>query len=460
MSGMGRTIAVIDIGKTNAKVVLVDADTLSEVAVRTTPNGVIDAPPYPHYDTERLWTFILDSLAELNAERPINAISVTTHGATAVLVDADGALALPVLDYEYAGPQTVLAEFSAIRPRFEETGTPTLPGGLNAGLQIYWQSKTFPEAFALTRHILMYAQYWSFRLTGVAASEVTSLGCHADLWEPRNGRFSSLVSGQGWLDHLPPLHKASEVLGPILPDLAARAGLSPEIPVHCGIHDSNASLLPYVLTMPSPYAVVSTGTWVIVLAMGAKEVPLDEERDTLVNVNALGEPVPSARFMGGRAFSLLGGTNAPVGDDALRSVLEKRAMLLPAIPDDSGPFRGRTATWTVPRAQLSDAEVQAVIAFHLALMTATCLDLIGADGPVIVEGPFAANAAYLRMLGAATGRQILKGGGATGTSAGAACLATDHVAQPDLQPVEPRHDAAMRDYALAWAALAERSEDV
>ena len=44
---MPGTIAVIDIGKTNAKVVLVDAATLSEVAVRTTPNGVVDAPPPP-----------------------------------------------------------------------------------------------------------------------------------------------------------------------------------------------------------------------------------------------------------------------------------------------------------------------------------------------------------------------------------------------------------------------------
>ena len=41
------------------------------------------------------------------------------------------------------------------------------------------------------------------------------------------------------------------------------------------------------------------------MAMGARKVALDEARDTLINVNALGDPVPSARFMGGRAFSTL-----------------------------------------------------------------------------------------------------------------------------------------------------------
>ena len=38
----------------------------------------------------------------------------------------------------------------------------------------------------------------------------------------------------------------------------------------------------------------------IVMALGGRAVTLDADRDVLVNVNALGGPVPSARFMGGR----------------------------------------------------------------------------------------------------------------------------------------------------------------
>jgi hypothetical protein len=34
-------------------------------------------------------------------------------------------------------------------------------------------------------------------------------------------------------------------------------------------------------------------------------VALDPARDVLVNVNALGQPVPSARFMGGREYELI-----------------------------------------------------------------------------------------------------------------------------------------------------------
>ncbi len=448
-----KTIAVIDIGKTNAKVVLVDGEDFREVAARTMPNGVVEAAPYPHFDTEKLWAFILESLAALNRERMIDAISITTHGATAALVGEDGDLVLPVLDYEHDGPQALAEEYRALRPRFEDTGTPVLPMGLNAGLQVYWQSKRFPDAFGKARRLLMYAQYWSFRLTGIAASEVTSLGCHADLWEPRGGRFSNLVESQGWTGLMPPVRKAGDVLGPILPQVAAATGLRPDVPVHCGIHDSNASLLPYVLTRAAPYAVVSTGTWVVVMAMGGREVVLDEARDTLVNVNALGDPVPSARFMGGRAFSVLGGRSGDLPASAISEVFSRGSMLLPSLPEESGPFPGRKAAWTVPREDLREDAAQAVIAFHLALMTATCLDLIGADGPVIVEGPFAANRAFLMMLKVATGRPVLAGGSATGTSVGAACLAAGRAPEPALVSVEEALPEDAADYAARWRKL-------
>lgn len=125
---MARTIAVIDIGKTNAKVALVDGESFAEIAMRTTPNGVVDGPPYPHFDTERLWAFILDCLRVLNRERRIDRISVTTHGATVALVDEKGALALPVLDYEYAAPRNcrrTTKPFVPSSPRREHRSCPS-----------------------------------------------------------------------------------------------------------------------------------------------------------------------------------------------------------------------------------------------------------------------------------------------------------------------------------------------
>ena len=81
-----RHIAVIDIGKTNAKVVLINSATQQQVAVRSTPNVVRRDGLYPHADVEMLWRFILDSLTVLHAEHKVDGISITTHGATAALM--------------------------------------------------------------------------------------------------------------------------------------------------------------------------------------------------------------------------------------------------------------------------------------------------------------------------------------------------------------------------------------
>ncbi|WLS10724.1 FGGY-family carbohydrate kinase (plasmid) [Shinella sumterensis] len=448
-----RHIAVIDIGKTNAKVALVARESLTEVAVMRRPNAVLTGPPYPHYDIEGLWDFILDALRRFQVQFGVDAISMTTHGASAVLLDDEGKLAASALDYEFDGPDSLAAEYDAARPPFAETGSPRLPLGLNLGAQLFWLFRTIPGLLERTRTILTYPQYWAFRLSGVAVNEVTSLGCHTDLWDPEAGRYSTLVEREGWAALMAPVVRASDRLGPVLPQIALATGLAPATPVICGIHDSNASLYAHLVARDEPFAVVSTGTWVISMAMGGAKVTLDPARDTLVNVNAHGDAVPSARFMGGREFERLIGDARNVHAAAdVDAVLARGVMLLPAVENQSGPFQGRKAEWTVDAATLAPAERFVVVSFYLALMTATGLEIVGAQGPVLVEGPFAQNAAYLDMLAASTGRPVEAVAG-TGTSVGAALLDADgRPSATGRANPRPRHEAALRRYASAWQA--------
>jgi sugar (pentulose or hexulose) kinase len=448
-------VLVIDIGKTNAKAALVDVERRREIDVRTTPNRVLPGPPYPHADADALWRFILGSIRELHARHGVDALVATTHGSAAALVAADGTLELPILDYEYAGPEELAAEYDALRPPFAETGTPRLPGGLNLGAQLYWQFRRFPEARDAT--VLPYPQYWGFRLSGVRACEVTSIGAHSDLWEPGLRRFSSLVERLGWGPRFPPMRRAADVLGPVTAEVAAATGLPPATPVYCGIHDSNASLLPHLLARAAPFAVVSTGTWVISMAVGGRTGALDPGRDTLVNVNAFGDPVPSARFMGGREFARLTGGRAAAGPEDVAEVLRRCILLLPAVEPSAGPFMGREHRWTVPESELSEGVRATTASFYLALVTATCLEIIGAGGPVFVEGPFAANPQFVAMLAAAVNRAVAtEPASATGTSLGAALLTADpQLAAAAGSPPQAPPDPALAAYAAAWSAAAE-----
>lgn len=449
-----RTIGVVDIGKSNAKFAVVDLETRSEIAVRRMPNVVVKDGLYPHYDVPALWDFLCSAISDLNREHPLDALSVATHGASAALIDAEGALALPVLDYEFTGPDELAAEYDAARPEFSESFTPRLPAGLNLGAQLFWQARRFPEGFARTRWILPYPQYWSYRLSGVVASEITSLGCHTDLWNFETDLYSSLVLRQGWLEKLPAVRPAADVLGLVRPELAATLGLRPRVSVHSGIHDSNASLLPHLLEREPPFSVVSTGTWVVVCTPGGDLSRLDPARDCLANLDAFGRAVPSARFMGGREFSQLCG-EMPVAphEAAIARVLEEPIVLLPSVTEGSGPFPHRTAHWNKPAHTIDKEASFAGISFYLAMMTAECLELTGAEGDIVVEGPFTGNRLYLQMLSAATSRRVVAmTGSATGTSIGAALLA--RTAAAGAGPKAPYHVVSdtpeMALYAERW----------
>jgi sugar (pentulose or hexulose) kinase len=176
----------------------------------------------------------------------------------------------------------------------------------------------------------------------------------------------------------------------------------------------------------------------------------------LVNVNALGDPVPSARFMGGREFSLLTeGQSEGWTERDIDAVFARAALLLPATQQGSGPFPHHTAAW-LNADSITTSQRFAAISFYLALMTATCLDLIGADGPTTVEGPFARNRLFVSMLAAATVRPVIASEAATGTSIGAALLASDHrPAQGKGERIEPPADPAWADYARSWLAAVE-----
>ena len=416
-----RHIAVIDIGKTNAKVVLIDSATRGQLAVDSTPNSVRRDGPYPHADVDRLWGFIRGCLGRFHASHGVDGISITTHGATGALLAGDR-LALPVLDYESDAPEASEEAYERVRPAFAETLSPRLPVGLNWGAQLFWQSRAFPDEFAEVTAILPYPQYWAWRLTGQLASEVTSLGCHTDLWAPDRKDFSSLVDGMGWRALFPPVKPAASIIGTLLPAVAAATGLPASTPVTCGIHDSNASLLPHLGMADAPFTVVSTGTWTILMTVGGDTGALDADRDSLANVDAHGRPVPTARFMGGREFDVLVPEIAEPTEADIAHVIANDIQALPSFTPGVGPFGGRHGRWTVDPETLTTGQRTAAASLYLALMARACLDLCGLGRSITLEGPLARNRLFGQALARLAGVPVHASGDATGTSLGASLL--------------------------------------
>jgi sugar (pentulose or hexulose) kinase len=245
-----------------------------------------------------------------------------------------------------------------------------------------------------------------------------------------------------------------DTIGTLLPSLARQTGLPTTCRIVAGIHDSNASLLPHLLAEPLPFTVISTGTWIITLAPGGGLDGLDPARDCLAYIDAFARPVPASMWMGGRDFEVLTGGTAPEPTRAeLARVIGERILILPAAVTESGPFRARRGGWTVDAGALSAGERAAVAALYSALVSETSLALTGSKGPILVEGPFARNRIFLGALAGLTGRRVSGHPDATGTTGGAALLASGP--EGFVKPAETALpvaalDADLAGYAAAW----------
>ena len=455
------TTAVLDIGKTNLKLVVLDDDG-GERHVARRPNRVEPGPPYPHFDAEALWAWIIEALRAVPDRSAIETLVPITHGATAALLAGDR-LALPILDYEHDGPDELAGDYGALADDYARTFSPPLPLGLNLGRQIFWQARRFPDAFARVTDILMYPQYWAWRLTGKKASEVTSLGCHTDLWRPRQGRPSGLVEGAGWSALLPPIRAAWEVLGPLRPEVAAATGLSPVCRVLTGIHDSNASYLAYLASAAPPFTVVSSGTWVICMAAGGRLDRLAPGRDMLANVDATGAPVPTARFMGGREYKAILGDVPPAEASLadLDAILAQGTLALPSFAPESGPFPGRRGRIVGP-APATAGERRALAALYATLMLDFVLEQLGAAGPIFIDGPFARNPSITDPLATLRPGQPVHTLAATcGAGSGALLLTRWPAARTPVIELAPARlalatrAATLRATRLAWRSMLE-----
>lgn len=408
-----RLTAVLDIGKTMAKLTLWTA-TGKLVARETRANARVDAGDYVALDTDGIEAWMAETLASFARRGRIGAIIPVCHGAAAALV-RDGRLACPPIDYEEPVGEGDRAAYDRDRAPFAETGSPALPDGLNLGVQLHRLERLRPELFAGDMLILPWAQYWAWRLSGVAASEVTSLGCHTDLWNPAAGAPSRLAEARGWAKRLPTLRRAADVLGPVTQEWVRRSGLPADTQVHCGLHDSNAALLAargFAEIAENESTVLSTGTWFVAMRSPEGGQPVDpadlsEARDCLVNVDAFGKPVPSARFMGGREIEILTGLDTrridirpdqPALVAATPAVLARGSRVLPNFAPGFGPFPDHRGRWV--EMPTDHAERRAAVSLYAAMVADAALDLIGARERILVEGRFAEAEVFVRALAA------------------------------------------------------------
>jgi sugar (pentulose or hexulose) kinase len=458
-------IVILDVGKSLTKLTLWSPERRM-MARRTRANFSSTVDGLLSLDVPGITTWLAETLTDFARQGDIAAIIPAAHGAAACLVDEQG-LCIAPLDYDEKPPADIRRGYRAARDPFALTGSPCLPGGLNLGAQLYWLECVAPKRIH-DAQVLTWPQYWAWLLCGIASSEVTSLGCHSDLWMPIAGGPSPLAVSRGWAARLGPRRQAGDVLGPVSQAWRDRCDLPKDCVVLCGIHDSNAALLAarkYPEVAGRPCTMLSTGTWFVAMRTLAPEAEVDlaslsEDRDCLVNVDAFGVPIPSARFMGGRETEILE-DGAPLDpsewEGEMLHLAEDMAKAgiyaIPAFQNGVGAFPNARGGWT--RRPSDQIQRRAVASLYLALMADTSLSLIGSRESLVIEGRFASDMVFSRALATLRPDQtIYLSQVSDNVPLGALQLIDDQLPpQATLSRAQPL-DIDLSRYAREWNSLA------
>lgn len=452
-------VAVFDVGKTNVKLTVADADG-RRIEALTTPNPVHPGPPYGHHDVLAMEDWLLDGLARLAGRHAVSTIVPVGHGSGGVLVDRSGPV-LPMVDYEQPVPPDLDAAYRALAGPFRERGSPVLLGAAHLARQMLWLERDFPDGFARAAAVLALPQYWAWRLSGVMASEVTSLAAQSHLWCAAEARPTAVVAERGWARLMPPLRPAWASLGPVTPAVAARTGLPPATRVLCGIHDSSANLYRYRAAGLDDLTLVSTGTWIVAIGDRPRH-DLDVERPGLCcNADVDGRPLAGTLTMAGREFAAVAGP-APAPADAghLARLVDSVTMALPSFGPDDGLFPGTARRGRIEGPLAEDAALRPTLAvLYAAMLADRCLD----DAPsarLVVDGSFAREPLFGALLAALHPRRRVEvDHDQDGVAAGAALLAA-HETRARPAPLALRTPPAQSIPGLAayrdrWRARAE-----
>lgn len=406
-------ILIFDVGKTNKKVVIFDEQ------YRLVLEENIQLPETTDEDGDRceninlLSDWILNSFWKISAnpEYEIRAVSFSAYGASFVHLNDYYKPVSPLYNYLKPFPEHLkkkfYEEYGGETNVSKQTASPVL-GNLNSGMQLYYLKYEKPDTYAQIKYSLHLPQFLSYLISAGVYSDITSLGCHTNLWDFSQWNYHEWVFKEGIDMKLAPIYNGDDVVH-------VSYGTK-NVPIGVGLHDSSAALIPYLQNFKEPFVLISTGTWCISLNP-FNQSPLTEEelsKDCLFYITYEGNPVKASRLFAGyeheeQTKRLAAHYGMPA--DYYRTV-EYDPAVIAGIRKKEQPQDGRDEAGMLQKSQFGSRDLAQINtyeeAYHQLIfdlitqqLASTKLILEGANvTKIFVDGGFSKNPIYMRLLAA------------------------------------------------------------
>lgn len=277
------TVLAVDLGTSGAKAAIfsesgeVLASAFRPTQLRLLPGGGAEQDP------AEWWQAIIEAsqqcLAHDGVERAaVRAVGVTAQWSGTVAVGSDGVPLHPALIWmdsrgapgidKITGSTFGLLPYGITRAArwITLTGGAPAKSGKDSLAHILYLREHAPAVYAKARHFLEPKDYINYLLTGVIAATFDSIALH---WVTDNRNIDAVDYHPALLayagltrDQLPPLCRASDVLGPLRSEVAEQLGLSRDVRVVAGTPDVHGTALGSgAVDDYAPHLYLGTSTW-------------------------------------------------------------------------------------------------------------------------------------------------------------------------------------------------------
>jgi len=221
--------------------------------------------PTLHWDILGLYREVLHGLSLAVRDHHLAGIGIDSWAVDYGLIDASGALLGNPVHYRDARTEGVLERVQATVSADElytVTGLQQLP--FNTIYQLVSASGT--SQLQAADRLLLIPDLLGYWLTGQVGAEATNAST-TQLYDVRSRTWATHLAERVGIPArlLPPLREAGDIVGTLLPEVAADLGLRRPIPlVAVGSHDTASSVVAIPAAPGARFAYISSGTWSLV----------------------------------------------------------------------------------------------------------------------------------------------------------------------------------------------------
>lgn len=264
---MSQALAAVDLGATSGRVVVgrIENGALEIAEAHRFANNPVLLPDGLHWDIKEIYSQILIGLRKADrAAGPLLSVGIDSWGVDYGLVDADGGLV--GVPYHYRDERTARG-VEAVHEKvpqvalYARTGLQFLPFNTIYQLAADQASGSLSEA----KSVLLMPDLLGFWLTGARWAEATNASTTGLVDVGASSWATDLISTLGFDRGLfPPIAEPGQIVGDVLADVAADAGLggSPLLTL-VGSHDTASAVVGVPAEDPQ-FAYISCGTWALV----------------------------------------------------------------------------------------------------------------------------------------------------------------------------------------------------